>query len=127
MNAGEPNESDLQARLDENDPVWRLLGQAPRPEPDAWFTVRTLARCRNEDLSPEPRGLAWSRIWHWALSGGLGVCLTMVLVISHVHNTAVQAVAANTKANVQEAFEIMASLDSNPASDSDSSWQDSSM
>ena len=38
---------------EENDPVWRLLAKAPVPEPDAWFTVRTLARCRYTGLAAE--------------------------------------------------------------------------
>ena len=136
MNASKPNEPPQDMRWDENDPVWRLLAQAPRPEPDAWFAVRTLARCRNEGLGEEERANspAWlprfGRMWRWALGGGLAVALAMALVAPQM--TQVTQVQADTDAkqkNVQEAFEIMASIDTDSDSSSppSTSWQDSSL
>jgi hypothetical protein len=115
--------------LDDNDPLWQLLGKSPRPEPDDWFVVRTLARCRNTGLGME--GIDFRTIWRWALGGGLSVCLAIVLLVPHNRS---EAVVPEQQKNVQEAFEIMASMD-NSASDSASSsstsptstWQDSSL
>jgi len=113
-------------RLDENDPVWRLLGESPRPEPDAWFAVRTVARCRNASVGGD--WIAFRSILRWALGGGLGVCLAVVLLVPHARP--VTAPPADQNKNVQEAFEIMASMDtssdSTPSS-SNSTWQDSSL
>ena len=111
--------------LDENDPVWQLLAKSPRPEPDDWFAVRTLARCRNTGLGME--ALNFRLIWRWALGGGLGVCLAIVLLVPH--NPAPTAALPDQQKNVQEAFEIMASIDDSSDSSSSSStstWQDSS-
>ena len=111
--------------LDDNDPVWQLLAKSPRPEPDDWFAVRTLARCRNTGLGME--GLNFRMIWRWALGGGLGVCLAVVLLVPHNRP---ESAAPVQQANVQEAFEIMASMDNSPDSSSSSSsstWQDSSL
>jgi len=105
--------------MDENDPVWQLLARAPRPEPDAWFTARTLARCRNEKTAGVS-GTRLARIWRWSLGGGLGFCLAMILMVAQVHS---QKVAQQK--NVQDAFEFMASFDAD--SDSSPSWQDSSL
>ncbi|SRR5260221_5352671 len=115
----DPHDTPLQ--LDENDPVWRLLAEAPRPEPDAWFAVRTLARCRSERLRAESGAMPLVRMWRWALGGGLGLCLAVVLVVAQIHS---ESMSPDKQKNVQEAFEIMASVD--PDSDS-SSWQDSSL
>jgi hypothetical protein len=122
MNGGTPHDHAPDERLDNNDPLWRLLAQAPRLEPDAWFAARTMARCRNEGLAGEVR--AFSRIWRWALGGGLAVMLAMALVMQNQ----VQTEKADKQQNVQEAFEIVASMnaDSDPSS-SPSSWQDSSL
>jgi hypothetical protein len=122
-----PHNARFQRTEDENDPVWKLLGQSPLPEPDAWFTVRTLARCRHAGLAADSRGLLWSRFWHWTLGTGLGICLT-VFVVARVHP---EAAAPDPQKNVQEAFEIMASIgddsDSSPTVPTSSSWQDSSL
>jgi hypothetical protein len=125
MKAGPPNNSPQDVRLDENDPVWRLLARAPRPEPDAWFAARTLARCRHEGLGTESGvgafiGLA--RMWRWALGGGLALSMALVLVVTQINSE-----KAENQKNVQEAFEIMASIDTDSdSSSSSSSWQDSS-
>jgi hypothetical protein len=111
-------------QLDENDPVWRLLAESPRPEPDAWFAVRTVARCRNAELGGD--WFAFRGILRWALGGGLGVCLAILLLVPHTHP---EVPAPDQKKNVQEAFEIMASMNA-PAdsqSSSTSTWQDSSL
>jgi hypothetical protein len=107
-------------RLDENDPVWRLLARAPLPEPDAWFTVRTLARCRHEEaVSPARLG----RMWRWALGGGVALALALAFVVTQSYSE-----KADKQKNVQEAFEIVASMDTDSdSSSSTSSWQDSSL
>ncbi|MCE0496759.1 MAG: hypothetical protein LV481_02260 [Methylacidiphilales bacterium] len=113
-------------RLDDHDPVWQLLARAPRPEPDGWFTARTLARCRQAERRLG-KGLApaW-RVWRWALGGGIGVSLAALLLVTQTHPN---PAGAEDQKNVQEAFEVVASA--GPGSDSDSSstsstWQDSS-
>jgi len=120
-----PNDEPL---LDENDPVWQLLAKSPRPEPDAWFAVRTLARCRNAGLGMET--MNFRAIWHWALGGGLSVCLAIVLLVPHSQSHS-GAAAVNQQEDVQEAFAIMASMDTsdsnNSSSSSTSTWQDSSL
>jgi hypothetical protein len=125
MKAGPPNDPPMDARLDENDPVWRLLGRAPLPEPEAWFAARTLARCRREGLGAKPGVVSLGRVarmWRWALGGGLGICLAMLLVVAQINSE-----KADDQKKVQEAFEIMASLDTDSDSSSSSSWQDSSL
>ena len=125
MKTGPPNDSPQDARLDENDPVWRLLARAPRPELDAWFTVRTLARCRHEGLGVEAGVISLTglpQIWRWALGGGLALSMALAFVVTQIHSEK----AAKQK-NVQEAFEIVASIDTDSDSSSPSSWQDSSL
>ena len=125
MKAGPPNDSPQDARLDENDPVWRLLARAPRPEPDAWFAARTLARCRHEGLRMESGVISFARMWRWALGGGLALSMALALAATHSHSEK----AAKQK-KVQEAFEIMASIGADSDSSittSSSSWQDSSL
>jgi hypothetical protein len=125
MNGEPPHDPLPDSRLDDNDPLWRLLAQAPRPEPDAWFSARTMARCRNEGLGSDNRiGVhTFSRIWRWALGGGLAFCMAVALV---VQNQA-QSQQADNQQKVQEAFEIVASMDTDSDSfSSPSSWQDSS-
>src|SRR5271170_4257268 len=118
MKAGLPNDFPQEARLDENDPVWRLLARAPRPEPDGWFAARTLARCRYEGPGVESGTVLparFARMWRWALGGGLALtlaaALVATLVATHIHSE-----KADKQKKVQEAFEIMASIDT----DSDS-------
>jgi hypothetical protein len=130
MKAGPPNDSPQNMREDDdhvNDPVWRLLAQAPRPEPDAWFAARTLARCRHEGVSGGSDDIIslarFGRMWRWALGGGLALSMAVTLVV-----TQIQSEKVDKQKNVQEAFEIMASVDNDSdSSSSSSSWQDSSL
>ncbi len=119
------NEDPREPRLDENDPVWRLLEESPRPEPDAWFTVRTLARCRLAEPEAKSRGMAWSGLWRWMLGTGTGFGLALILMMTHVFPASMMS---EKQKNAQEAFEIMASI---PSSDADTtsstSWQESSL
>ena len=113
--------------MEENDALWQLLGESPRPEPDAWFAARTLARCRH--AGP---GDSWWLIamtsWRRVLGTGLGIGLAAVLLTMNLSNTS--AVSAKQE-NVQDAFAIMASLDTSDSdstsSSSSSSWQDQSL
>jgi len=110
--------------FDEADPVWRLMGRAPLPEPDAWFAARTLARCRSEGRSAISF-FRLSPVWRWAAGGGAGLCLAVGLLAAQMHSEQV-----DKQKNVQEAFEIMASIDTDAdssSSPSSSSWQDSSL
>jgi hypothetical protein len=127
MKAGPPNDPPQDVRLDENDPVWHLLARASRPEPDAWFTARTLARCRHEGLGMESGVISLARMWRWALGGGLALSLAVALVVTQIHSARVDR--ADNQKKVQEAFEIMASIDTDSDSSppSSSSWQDSSL
>jgi hypothetical protein len=124
MNAGPssdfPPGNDLDPR---HEAVWRVLGRAPLPEPDAWFAARTLARCRSE----KPAALSLTRVWRWALGGGLGICLAVSLLVAQVSQ--VQTEKVDQHKNVQEAFEIVASMDNadTDSSASASSWEDSSL
>jgi hypothetical protein len=124
MNAGPssdfPPGDDLDPR---HDAMWRLLGRAPLPEPDAWFAARTLARCRSE----KQVAVSLARVWRWALGGGLGICLAVSLLVSQVSVPQSQQVEQHK--NVQEAFEIVASMNNadTDSSASSSSWQDSSL
>jgi hypothetical protein len=124
MKAGPPTNFPQDMRGDENDPVWHLLARAPRPEPDAWFTARTLARCRHEGLGLESGVISLVRMWRWALGGGLAFSLAVALVVTQIHSE-----KTDKQKNVQEAFEIMASIDtdSEASPSSTSSWQDSSL
>jgi hypothetical protein len=122
MKSGPPNDPFQDVPLDENDSVWRLLGRASRPEPDAWFAVRTVARCHRE-TSKKAGTVSLGQLWRWALGGGLGLSMAVALVVTQIHS---HKQAAKQK-KVQEAFEIMASLDSDSdSSSSSSSWPDSS-
>jgi len=130
MKADPSNDSPQNMRGDEheleNDPVWFLLAQTPRPEPDAWFAARTMARCRHEGLGGEATGMIslskLARMWRWALGGGLALSMALVLLM-----TQIQSEKVDQQQSVQEAFEIMASIDSDSDSSSSSSWQDSSL
>jgi hypothetical protein len=116
-------------RLDDRDPVWQLLARSPRPEPDGWFTARTLARCRQVEKRLEQGWISFGRVWRWALGGGLGVCLAAILMVPQVR-VQPAATGADDQKNVQEAFEIVANLGSDSDSSSSSTtstWQDSSL
>ena len=131
MKAGPLPKSRPDLLPEDADPVWRLLCRAPLPEPDAWFTARTLARCRHEGLGMDAGAgfrAHFTQNWSWALGGGLGFCLAVVLLgtQSPPENEKV-AEKIDKQKSVQEAFEIMASVDSDSDSSSPSSWQDSSL
>lgn len=117
MKQGSLDNDPHDVRLDENDPVWRLLGRAPLPKPDAWFAARSLARCRNEVL--HAKSGMFLRIWHWALGGGVVLSVAAALAVTQLH-----VEKADQPTNVQEAFEIVASMETDSDSSS-SSWQDS--
>jgi hypothetical protein len=127
MKASQSNPDPRNSQWDKNDPLWQLMGESARPEPDAWFATRTLALCREASVVAEAKAMAtFSRLWQWALGGGLAVCLAVFLMIPRVNSS--QPTTSNPQADVQQAFAIMASI---PSSDSDSdssspSWQDSS-
>src|SRR5271168_102516 len=106
MKAGPHNDSPQDMREDAdhaNDPVWRLLAQAPRPEPDAWFAARTLARCRHEGLGGGLNDIIslarFARMWRWALGGGVALSMAVALVV-----TQIQSEKVDKQKNVQEAF-----------------------
>jgi hypothetical protein len=62
-------------------------------------------------------------VWRWAFGGGLGLCLALVFMLVQIHSEQV-----NKQKNVQEAFEIMASIEPDTdSSSSSSSWQDTSL
>lgn len=114
--------------FDESDPLWHLLGRAPMPEPDGWFVARALARCRAEGRSALSF-LRLSPMWRWAMGGGVSLCLAVALLVAQVHSEQV-----TKQRKVQEAFEIMASIDTDPdsafssqTSSSTTSWQDTSL
>ena len=121
MKTGPPNEPPRDARLDENDPVWRLLARSPRAEPEAWFAARALARCRREGLSVESsaRFAMLARAWRWALGGVLAFSMALAFVTTQVHS---HSKKVDKQQKVQRAFELMASIDT----DSDSSPPSSS-
>jgi hypothetical protein len=127
MNAGPSSDFPQGRGVDaRHEAVWRLLECAPMPQPDAWFTARTLARCRTD----RQEALSLARVWRWALGGGLGVCLAIGLMVAQVgHVAPVQAQDPDQQKNVQEAFEIIASSDNSDtdSSASSTSWQDSSL
>jgi hypothetical protein len=128
MKQGPEDDSPQDMRWDEKDPVWRLLGRAPLPEPDGWFAARTVARCRNEKLALESAGMvSLASVWRWVLGGGAAICMALALAVTQqVQN---QAPKADDQKGVQEAFQIIASIDNTDSESSSSSttWQDSSL
>jgi hypothetical protein len=109
---------------EEPDLLDQVLGASPLQEPDAWFTARTLARCRTS--RPESRGASFTlgRFWaRWAVAGlfvlcagGLGFQQAHRIHTLHVHH----------QHRVQEAFEVMATMGKDKDS-TDTSWPDSSL
>jgi len=130
MKESQSNRDPHDLQRDNNDPLWRLLGESPRPEPDAWFTVRTLALCREVKQAAEAKALSsFSGMWRWALGGGLGVCLAIFLMVPRTQYS--NPDVAGNQQKVQEAFSIMASIqpsdsDTDSPTSTTSSWQDSS-
>jgi len=134
MKAGPPHDSPPDARWDDDDPLWDLLGRAPRPEPDGWFATRALARCRKESKTAEV-GIAahfrFAQIWRWALGSGLAASMAIALMVAQVNSGQVNSgqihpPKADNQKNVQEAFQIVAAVDTDADSPSPS-WQDSSL
>jgi hypothetical protein len=126
MSADFPLNDDLRPeRAEALDPVWQLLARAPLAEPDGWFTARTLARCRLGSAAAPSRSWTGLSVWRWVLGTGLGVCLAVFAVTRFQHET----VVADHQKNVQEAFEIVASISDDSdstAAPSPDSWPDSS-
>jgi hypothetical protein len=121
------NHENDDSRMDDHDPVWRLLACAPRPEPDGWFAARTMARCRQAARQMEKGWAPFGRVWRWALGGGLGVCLAAVVTMTQIQLRP-NPPAADDQKNVQEAFEIVANVGSDSDSASTSTtWPDSSL
>jgi hypothetical protein len=121
MNAGPSRDFPTGDELDpRDDALERLLDRAPLPEPDAWFAARTLALCRSEKQSAQ----ALARIWRWALGGGLGICLAVSLLMTQI--APFENPKVDQHQNVQEAFEIVASMDNSDTESSatSTSWQD---
>jgi hypothetical protein len=125
MSANRPDQQPDESPLDSNDPVWQLLGHAPLRQPDAWFTARTLTRCRHAVSSIEPAWIVFGRLWRWTISGGVGLSLGLALVAVQLHP---QATKPAQQKNVQDAFAIVAALgpDSDSSNTAFSSWQDPS-
>lgn len=123
MKANEPDSTPPDARLDEDDPVWHMLVESPLPEPDAWFAVRTLARCRYAGASVEPRDYFLGGVWRWTLGGGLGICVAVALMLAQIPAV---SPSAQKQQKVQEAFEVMANLDSPDADTSYASTESDS-
>jgi hypothetical protein len=108
----EPSES--------SDPLDRVLGAAPMPEPDAWFTARTLARCRASQPDERP-AVSWRLVWRrWAVVGIFSLCLAG-FGLQQLHRN--HTLRRHHQHSAQEAFEVISQVDSH----SDLSWQDSSL
>lgn len=103
--------------LTEQDPLGNLLGHSPLPAPDAWFTARTVVRCRHEMAATRFRTPSYRMLIQWAVAGALA-CSLMVLVGIHQH----RAEKHHQKA-VQEAFDVIATWQNN----SDPTWQDTTL
>jgi hypothetical protein len=71
------------------------------------------------------RAMPFRVFWRWALGGGLGAALAVVLIMPNFHS---RQGSDSGQANVQDAFQIVASIDtdSDPDPTPISSWQDSS-
>jgi hypothetical protein len=94
--------------LKNSDPLDRLLLRAPLIKPDAWFAARTLARCRNSQRSHSIFSFfAWNR--RWAVGGVFGLFLA-VFTLQQVHHS--EKLISHKQRNVEEAFEVVASLGS---------------
>ena len=107
-------------RPEDTDLLDRLLGVAPLPAPDAWFTVRTLARCRSSRPSAT-LPLSWSRVWRgWAVAGVFTLCLA-AFGLQQVHRN--HTLRQHHQHRTQEAFEVISQVDN----DSDLTWQDTSL
>jgi hypothetical protein len=105
-----------------SDPLDRLLLRAPLAQPDGWFTARTVARCRYSEPSRNNRFLAWTHFWpRWAIGGVFGLFLC-AFTLQQVHHS--QKIHSHKQKNLQEAFEIVASMGTD--SDMSTASEDSS-
>jgi hypothetical protein len=104
----------------ENDLLDRVLGAAPLPEPDAWFTARTLARCRSSQPTARP-AVSWGYLWRrWAVAGVFALSLAG-FGLQQLHRN--MTLRRHHQHSAQDAFEVISRIDNN----SDSSWQESSL
>jgi hypothetical protein len=99
----------------------RVLGASPMPEPDAWFTARTLARCRSSQ--PTRTGIHLGYLWRrWAIAGIFTLCLAG-FGLQQLHRN--HTLQLHHQHSAQEAFEVISQVGTD--TDSDLSWQDSSL
>jgi hypothetical protein len=104
----------------DHDVLDRLLDAAPLPEPDAWFTARTLARCRSSQPTARPT-VSWGYFWRrWAVAGVFALSLSGV-GLQQLHRN--MTLRRHHQHRAQEAFEVISQMDNN----SESSWQESSL
>ena len=104
----------------------QVLGLSPLPEPDAWFTARTLARCRTSRPEPRVSSFALARFWpRWAMLG-IFVLVSAGLTVQQTHR--IHSLHVHHQHRVQEAFEVMATMGKDKDKDSsDTTWPDSSL
>jgi hypothetical protein len=112
----------------DSDLLDQVLGASPLPEPDAWFTARTLARCRTSRPEPRVTSFALARFWpRWAMLG-IVVLASAGVTLQQTHR--IHSLHLHRQHRVQEAFEVMATMGKDKDKDkdsSDTSWQDSSL
>jgi hypothetical protein len=106
------------------DPLDRVLGFSPLAEPDAWFTARTLARCRTSRPESRVSSFSLGRIWARCAVVGLFVLCAGGLGYQQAHR--IDTLHMHHQHRVQEAFEVMATMGKDKDS-TDSSWPDSSL
>jgi len=105
------------------DPLDRLLGLSPLPQPDPWFTARTMARCRLSDpASDRVSFFRTMNFWGRFALPCLFVLFAGGITLQQAHRIHTLKVH-HRQDKVREAFEVMATMDK----DSDSSWQDHSL
>jgi hypothetical protein len=87
--------------MDTNDPLWKLLGESPRLETDAWFGARTWARCRREAMAPSRWSAAWPG-WGWLTASVLAVALVLNIVTTR------PVTLAKNSTRIQDALNFVA-------------------
>src|ERR1700761_2069147 len=104
------------------DPLDRLLGRAPLQQPDAWFTARTMARCRMSEPPGRVSYFRTMRFWGRFALPCLFLLFAAGLSLQQAHR--IHTLKVHHRQDwVREAFEVMAHMNK----DSDTSWQDSSL
>lgn len=92
------------------DELWEALGQAPKPEPDAWLATKTMARWRREQEEPESLWAVWLKplsLLRVALAGGavaavgLAISLSLSTVSSPVDAPLAQVDPSGVPASVE--------------------------